>query len=240
MLKTLRRSQDRLSMHLQNKLIKAVVGSLFFSSVLSWPSSVFADENQSWLDVIITRNLLKTEYDSLTNLPEDFKNTYIEEIQQKSTLLKDIQIVIDTKAGRTKTVLMIPESLSKNPFHQKFDNDWKAFVKKLSILSVQKCGDLPSTICDLSIMPQISAPNKQPGPNKVAEEKPATPTTQKHLNGDRFLLLSHLANENWSEALRTATALNEQDPFYRLVYDSIQRVYSFKHRGAGKVAIKGL
>ncbi len=56
----------------------------------------------------------------------------------------------------------------------------------------------------------------------------------------KILSVVYLQKNNFPEALRQLLYLTEQQPSFRLAYDLVQRIFSMKQQGSGKVAIKGI
>ncbi len=56
----------------------------------------------------------------------------------------------------------------------------------------------------------------------------------------RALALRHVQTANWAEALRLLVELQEEFSGHRFTWDSVQRIFSLRQRGAGDVALKGL
>ena len=183
-----------------------------------------AAENKNIVEETILLNiLLKKELLLLDSIKNEGTESYKIEIDEKRKALSFLQNTLKRKFG-----LIQNKEGSKiyNPFPSKFDQAWFSIIEDLKKLDKSKCDSNNKLICNLLSDTSLDG------------YKTYFMTKTSHNKID--ILNQHVINNHWTEALRLAHSLATDKKKHRLTYEIIQRIYSFKHQGSGKVGIKGI
>lgn len=200
---------------------------LVFAGLLSLSTSSYASaDSSSWSEIMLYETLLQKELKELRALPKDFKEQYQTEISQKNRSFALLTSILKIRSGMITAEGQIPDKYKINPYSSEFDTIWSDIVQKIESLPKLDCNTSKDTHC--SVM-------------NTAGELEKMKAMENIKNPDIYLTINRdVLSNNWKNALRNTYNQMEANPDLKLAYDIIQRLYSFKHQGAGKVAIKGM
>lgn len=173
-----------------------------------------------------TAALMQLEKKYIESVPESFAEKFKQEISEKSLFLSALEktLTTDSKHGQTESTSFMTSLSNTGLYTPPTDRAWKSFQESFkSVLTAGCVRDAPFS-------------------NKFLCSRASADDGRE--SADTFVIKSKIiesANEkNWPKALSESRKKIEINPGYRLVHKILQRIYSFKHQGSGKVAIGGM
>jgi hypothetical protein len=189
-------------------------------------ASTSPTSHNGWSEILLYETLLQKELKELRSLPDEFKSAYEEEITQKNRSFALLSTILKIRAGIIKAEGPIPTKFKVNPYSKDYEQTWNTLIIKVEALPKIDCNTIKSKFCAFLV---------------AKSENERIAIFNETLNKDIFTAINkNILTNNWKASLKITYENMDHNPSLKLVYDVIQRLYSFKHQGAGNVAIKGM